>query len=345
MPKKIDFNGFNGSQKILHHIDKVDNFLNAGKTLVVTEFDLTNKCNNNCPQCVGVKENGSELTWEEIQMIVRGLKNLGNRGVIVSGGGEPLLHPCFKETIELIKTSGMEVGLNSNGLALTREKALAIAKYCTYFRISLDAGTPSMYMKTHGMKEEVFRKVIENIKLMGDVIKETGSKVAFSVGFLTGENTICDMEDFVKVCKENGAGACQFRPFTGDKTDITEKYKELKEKYEDDSFKVLASLQKYKKFDEGFEKKYDKCRGMFFSTVVTADCKMFACLHHRQDPEYLIGDMRGEGKTLEQVWNSYRKWMIYEKIDVNCCPPFCRNDSFNDVLFELDQDLAHKEFM
>lgn len=339
------FNGFNSSEKILHHIDKLNNFFNAGNTLVVTEFDLTNKCNNNCPACVGVKENGSELTWDEIKMIVSGLRNLGNRGVIVSGGGEPLLHPKFIDTLELIKESGMEIGLNSNGLALDREKALAIAKYCTYFRISLDAGTPEMYKKTHGMNEKCFNKVVENIKLMSDVKKETGSAVSFTVGFLTGAETLCDMEEFVRICKENGAGAAQFRPFTGDNTDITDEYLRLSKKYNDGDFHVAASLQKYEKFDEKQCRKYDKCRGMFFSTVVTADAKMFACLHHRQDNKYLIGDMRGEGKTLEEVWNSYRKWMVYEQIDVSLCPPYCRNDSFNGTLAELAKDCTHKNFM
>ena len=343
--KETIFNGFNSSEKLLHHLDKVDNFLNAGKTLVVTEFDLTNKCNNNCPACVGVKENGSQLTWEEIQMIVRGLANLGNRGVIISGGGEPLLHPDFIRTLELIKNTGMEIGLNSNGLALDREKALAIAKYCTYFRISLDAGTPEMYLKTHGMPEKAFQRVVDNIKLMADVKAETGSTVAFSVGFLTGEATISDMEAFVKLTKQQGAGAAQFRPFTGDKTDISAEFKRLKGLYQDDNFKVLASLQKYEKFDNSVERCYGKCRGMFFSTVVTADAKMFACLHHRQEEEFLIGDMRGEGKTLEEVWNSYRKWMVYERINVNNCPPFCRNDSFNELLERLEGECPHKNFM
>lgn len=341
------FNAFNSSEKILHHIDKLDNFFNAGKTLVVTEFDLTNRCNNNCPECVGVKENGAELTWEEIQMIVKGLKNLENRGVIVSGGGEPLLHPKFIETLELLKNSGMQIGLNSNGLALDREKALAIAKYCSYFRISLDAGTPEMYKMTHGMPEKAFDKVVENIKLMADVKKETGSPVSFTVGFLTGSKTVCDMEKFVRICKENGAGAAQFRPFTGDETDVSAEIQRLKKEYDDTEFHIAASMQKYELFGTGAKvcKTYGKCRGMFFSTVVTADAKMFACLHHRQDDRYLIGDMRAEGKTLEQVWNSYRKWKVFEEIDVNECPPFCRNDSFNAVLENLDKDCIHKEFM
>ncbi|MBR5060241.1 MAG: radical SAM protein [Clostridia bacterium] len=345
MENKTVFNGFNSNEKILHHIDKLDHFFGAQKTLVVTELDLTNKCNNNCPLCVGVKENGSELTWDEIEMIARGLKDLENRGVIVSGGGEPLLHPRFIDALELLKNSGMELGLNSNGLALDEEKAEAIAKFCSYFRISLDAGTPEMYKKTHGMPEKSFRKVCENIKLMADVKKRTGSAVSFTVGFLTGKETLGDMEAFVALCKECGAGAAQFRPFTGDNTDVTDEILRLKEKYEDDSFRVAASFQKYRNFDEKGCRSYGRCRGMFFSTVITADCKLFGCLHHRQEPDFLIGDMRGENKTLEEAWSSYRKWQVYENIDVSKCPPYCRNDSFNRVLEELSGECVHKEFM
>lgn len=339
------FNGFNANEKILHHPDKLDRFFNGGKTLIVTEFDLTNRCNNNCPACVGVKENGAELTWEEIRKIVFGLKNLDNRGVIISGGGEPLLHGDFVRTLSLIRSTGMLIGVNSNGLALDREKAEAIAGACTYFRISLDAGTPELYRKTHGMPESAFRKVLQNIRLMADVKAEMHSPVSFSVGFLTGPSTVCDMEAFVKLAKEYGAGAAQFRPFTGDSTDISVEYARLKEKYEDESFKVLASLQKYSKFGDAGTRTYDRCHGMFFSTVITANARVYACLHHRQDPDYLIGDLRESGKSLEEIWNSYRKWMVYEQIDVRRCPPFCRNDSFNAVLAELGRDVPHREFM
>ena len=153
------------------------------------------------------------------------------------------------------------------------------------------------------------------------------------------------MEAFVALCKKCGVGAAQFRPFTGDRTDISDEYERLKAEYEDENFLVKASLQKYTKFCDGNCRNYSKCRGMFFSTVITADAKVFACLHHRQEPDFLIGDMRGEVKTLEEVWNSYRKWMVYENIDVTKCPPYCRNDSFNSVLESLEADCVHKEFM
>ena len=336
-------NSFNAQEKILHYPEKLNSFFNGNKTLIVTEFDLTNRCNNRCPQCIGSKEGGDELTWEEIQQIVADLRALGNQGFILSGGGEPLIHKDFIKTLNLIRRSGMKAGVNSNGLALTEEIATAIADNCEYFRISLDAGTPEVYKYTHGMDEADFNKVLDNMRLMADVKKKLGSGISFVTGFLTNAQTVHDMEAFVKVSKECGVGVAQFRPFQDDTTQIRGKYDELKSKYEDENFKVLYSRQKYEEFGSISERGYTKCRGMFFSTVITANARMYACLHHRQNPGYLIADMRA-GEPLIDMWN-YRKWMVYHGTDATKCPQLCRNDSFNKLLESLATEAAHKEFL
>ena len=93
-------NQFNASDKILHYMEKINLFLSIGKTLVVTELDLTNHCNNRCPACIGRNAGGDALTWDEIVQIAYGLQELDCKGVILSGGGEPLL-----EAFEGIGTS------------------------------------------------------------------------------------------------------------------------------------------------------------------------------------------------------------------------------------------------
>ena len=339
----VTYNSFNSQEKILHNMEKLNNFFNGGKTLIVTELDLTNRCNNRCPQCIGTKQGDDELTWDEIQRIISDLRALGNQGIILSGGGEPLLHERFMGTLDLIRRSGMKVGLNSNGLALTEEIAAAIAKNCEYFRISLDAGTPEVYRHTHGMGEEAFNKTVSNIRLMADARERVNPALSFVTGFLTNAQTVKDMESFVRISKDNGAGAAQFRPFQDDTTDIKGPFTGLKAKYEDEKFKVLYSRQKYEEFEAVKERGYSKCRGLFFSTVVTANARMYACIHHRQKPEYLIADMRA-GESLIDMWN-YRKWIVYRNIDAGKCPQLCRNDSFNKLLETLDKDAPHKEFL
>lgn len=339
----IKTNAFNADEKLLRHLDKLDRFFNGHKTLVVTELDLTNRCNNRCPGCCGVNENNAELSHDQITQIVDDLRQMDNRGVILSGGGEPLISPEFEYAVLKIRRSGMKIGLNSNGLALDEHKAHLIAENCEYFRVSLDAGSPQMYRQTHGMPEESFYHVIQNMQMFSKIRNATGSRTSFGIGFLTSETTRSDMESFVALAKDCGADFAQFRPFTGDFCNILEEYNYLRQKYEDHSFQVKASIQKYREMSTAGERNYSKCRGMFFSTVITADAKMFACLHHRQEEPYFLGQI-GE-KSIEDIFLSPKIREVYQSIDCAKCPPLCRNDVFNRTLEELSLEVNHIEFL
>lgn len=337
-------NNFNADQKIMQYLDKLDYFFNSHKTLIVTEFDLTNRCNNKCPGCCGVNDNSAELSRHQIDLIIDSLAGMCNKGVILSGGGEPLISPYFSYAVKKLKNCGIKLGLNSNGLALTDELAELIADNCEYFRISLDAASPEMYERTHGMPPSAFKKTVENIKLFSQVKQRRNSTISFGVGFLTSQDTAAEMERFVILAKENGTDFAQFRPFTGDMYDITGEYLRLKERYESSSFGIRASLQKYKEMKSGGKRDYTKCRGMFFSTVITADAKVFACLHHRQQDEYYLGQITDE-VSLEDIFRSARMREVYEKTDCAKCPSLCRNDVFNRTLNTLSLDVTHCEFL
>jgi len=349
-------NNFNADEKILRYTEKLDRFFNSHKTLIVTELDLTNRCNNACPECRGIKENGAELSKEQIDKIISNLAEIENEGVILSGGGEPLISPYFSYAVCELRKRGIKIGLNSNGLALDEEKTNLILDNCEYFRISLDAATPEMYKKTHGMPQKAFEKVVENCRRFAKMKKEQNKNTSFGLGFLTSKDTVCELEQFVALGKETGADFTQFRPFVGDFTDITDQYLALKEKYSTDTFFVKASLQKYREMSAGNSplpcepktanentRPYSHCRGMFFSTVITADAKVFACLHYRQQPEYFLGDLNE--KSLVDIFRSARMREVYESIDCSKCPPLCRDDVFNRVLHTLAVDVTHKEFL
>ena len=340
----IVVNNFNSEQKILKYMDKIDYFLNGHKTLIVTELDLTNRCNNNCPGCCGVKENGAELSREQIDLIIKSLSAMDCKGVILSGGGEPLISPHFAYALTELRRNGLKVGLNSNGLALTEELAQLIADNCEYFRISLDAATAEMYQKTHGMPDGAFEKTVKNMEMFSSIKRACRSKVSFGVGFLTSKDTAKEMEDFVELVKECRVDFAQFRPFTGDLFDITERYLQIKNKYETSNFGVRASLQKYKEMQNGGERNYKRCRGMFFSTVITADAKVFACLHHRQEENFYLGEIN-EQISLEDIFCGPRMREVYESVDCSKCPTMCRNDAFNRTLEQLSLGIVHAEFL
>lgn len=337
-------NNFNANEKIMRYLDKLDYFYNGHKTLIVTELDLTNRCNNKCPGCCGVNGNGAELSQHQVDLVVKSISDMNGKGVIMSGGGEPLISPYFVYAVNEFKKRGIKLGLNSNGLALTENLARLIAENFEYFRISLDAASPELYLKTHGMSEGAFKKTVENIRMFSRIKKELYSAISFGVGFLTSKDTATEMEDFVQLVKDMGADFAQFRPFTGDFYDITDEYLRIKEKYETDGFAVRASLQKYKEMKTKGERNYDKCRGMFFSTVITADAKVFSCLHHRQENRHFLGQIT-DTVSLSEIFRSARMREVYESIDCSQCPTMCRNDVFNRALSVLELDVGHSEFL
>ncbi|RDU63572.1 radical SAM protein [Helicobacter didelphidarum] len=342
----MKINNFNSSEKILQYTNKLDYFFNAHKTLIVTELDLTNKCNHRCPGCCGNNENNAELSKKQVESVVENLKSMDNKGVILSGGGEPTCSPHFEYAIKLLKNAGQNIGLNSHGMNLKENLNEIIAENLEYFRISLDAGSPEMYLKIHGMKESHFSKTLQNIENFAKTKQRLGSKISFGVGFLTSSITQNDMESFVKLVKDRGADFAQFRPFTGDTLDIIPKLDELKAKYEDEHFKIVASYQKYKEMvglTQNSERGYDKCHGMFFSTVISADFKVWACLHYRQSDKHFLGDLREQ--SLEEIWRGARIKEVYNNIDCSKCPILCRNDSFNRTLDKLSLDITNKEFL
>lgn len=126
---KVDH--FNSNEKILRYTHKIDYFLNVYKTLIVTELDLTNKYNHRCPGCYGHNENNAELNKEQITTIVENLKAVDNKGVILSGGGEPNLSPHFGYAVENIKFAEMNIGLNFNRELFNKEvyKSIDCNKY------------------------------------------------------------------------------------------------------------------------------------------------------------------------------------------------------------------------
>ncbi|STQ85946.1 radical SAM protein [Helicobacter muridarum] len=342
----MKINNFNSSEKILRYHNKIDYFFNAHKTLIVTELDLTNKCNHRCPGCCGNNENNAELTKEQVENVVENLKNMDNKGVILSGGGEPTCSPYFEYAIKLLKKAGQNIGLNSHGMNLKEHLNEVIAENLEYFRISLDAGSPEMYKKIHGMKPYHFEKTLQNIENFSKTKQRLGSKISFGVGFLTSSITEGDMESFVKLVKDRGVDFAQFRPFTGDTLDIIPKLESLREKYEDSNFKIVASYQKYNEMaglKESKDRGYNKCHGMFFSTVISADFKVWACLHFRQSQKHFLGDLREQ--SLEEIWRGARIKEVYNAIDCSKCPILCRNDSFNRTLDKLSLDITNSEFL
>ena len=80
----MKINNFNSDEKILRYMGKIAHFFNSHKTLIVTELDLTNKCNHRCPGCCEHNKHNAELSKEQVESVVQNLRAMENKGVILS---------------------------------------------------------------------------------------------------------------------------------------------------------------------------------------------------------------------------------------------------------------------
>jgi hypothetical protein len=121
-------------------------------------LDLTTACNYACDHCIdfeilnGKLKHQFEVLLESLgRMIERGL-----RSVILIGGGEPTLHPKFREVVSFLKKRGVQVALVSNG---SRGKVVhESAELFTagdWVRFSLDAGTEETFQRMHKPKKPI----------------------------------------------------------------------------------------------------------------------------------------------------------------------------------------------
>ncbi len=344
------------SDKILKHLDQVNAWLRGENPAPITvELDMTNVCNHRCPECSGwyfQNRNFDSLPLDLVRDVIRQLARAGVRGFIFTGGGEPLCHPHTKEVVRLAYNLGLDIGFITNGSLINEEIAGVLLECCTWLRISLDAASAKTFEMIHGMDGDAFNKVVDNIALLTNMKDKLKSKTTIGLGYLTSDFTKNEMYDMTILCKKLGVDYLQFRPmqihnngrFEYHCSDDIEKQIFRCLKQSNDGYRVLYSKHKYDMMKEkNYGRNYQKCYGQQFATVIAADSRMYICCHMRGFDKYCIGDLKKN--TFEEIWNSDRRKKVVENINFNDCVPLCRDNTFNQILWNIKQPREHVNFL
>ncbi|MGQ4827615.1 radical SAM protein, partial [Enterococcus faecalis] len=86
------------------------------------------------------------------------------RGVSFTGGGEPMLHKDFTSIIVHARQVGLDVGLITNGSAITARNVDVLVDNLSWVRVSMAGGDPESYKAVQGVDH--FDRVIANIGLL-----------------------------------------------------------------------------------------------------------------------------------------------------------------------------------
>lgn len=316
--------------KIFTHLDRLDDWLKKRITKPITiEIDPTNTCNHNCPGCAGNKFcPNCSLSLAFMKKIINQLSPFC-KGLVFTGGGNPL---CNRETLDVIlyaKKKGIDVGLIATGSLLTKEISKKLVKACTWIRISVDADNAKYYSSIHGVKKEMYSQVLRNIKGLTEAKRETNSDCTIGIGFLTSKKSARQMFPFSKRMKSLGVDYVQFRPFHFDKFNPLKQIARCK-KMETLKFKIVVSQHRYDKIIGDYPIAFrDE-----FNTVIAADGKIYPCCFTRGMKEFELGDLNKT--SFDKIWNSKRKKEIFKnKLKMRSCPAMCKYDSLSQTLWEI----------
>lgn len=205
-------------------------------------FEITYSCNLKCQHCMSNTNINSFLgmSYEEICKLFDELKEIGTGSIYITGG-EPLLYYAIDQVLEYAFKLGFEVRLASNGIEIPKHIE-AIKKYVCEVSLSLDA-VGEKYDVIRG-RPNLFNDLDMAISLLQlNNISCVISTVVSAANYPEVENVV----DFVKKRGIKQISISIMVPIDEnsrhisicDYYDVVETIKEIKIKYEDDTFIIL----------------------------------------------------------------------------------------------------------
>jgi len=166
-------------------------------------LESTSRCNLKCRGCIHYKgpwEPGRDISLAQMRRITDQLPDL--QRVVLHGIGEPLLNSELAAMIENLKSRGVYVLINSNGILLDAKWRQALMDSgLDELRISLDAASPQGYRQMRGSDQ--FDRIVANLealKALQDASRIT--RPAVSLWYLGTQDNIAELPQFVRLAAD-----------------------------------------------------------------------------------------------------------------------------------------------
>jgi pyruvate-formate lyase-activating enzyme len=165
----------------------------------------TNQCNHQCPWCWFSRDH-AQIEMRSAIVTLDALVQNGTEEIIVSGGGEPLLHPRIGTLFEFLKRqTGVRRKLYTHGGLVERYFDLISATF-DYVRISIDAGDPGTYARLHGTSDRSFDR------LFLSATRLTRAGVAVGASMVVTNDNASTAASLIDRCAESGIGYVLLKP-------------------------------------------------------------------------------------------------------------------------------------
>lgn len=193
-------------RKIIPYLNDIEAVLDGEfRPPVTCEIDPSNRCQNDCDFCMYTAYRNREPV--DLNMVlyfglIHDLRKMGVKSITFTGGGEPTMHPNFKEMV--LAAQDFELGLATNGIYLGR--FFEILHHFKFIRISLDAATPETYRAMKGADE--FEKVISNVR----IALKFREKTVIGLSYVISKGNEKEIKEAQKLADDLGVDYIQIKP-------------------------------------------------------------------------------------------------------------------------------------
>lgn len=270
-------------------------------------WGITDRCNLSCPHCYSSagKVNTGELSTDACERVIISLAQLGAERIGWTGG-EPLLRKDLDHLISFSLEHGIESGITTNGIPLSRRRAESLKNAgVKAIQISLDGTTAERNEQIRGASPREFQMVLDSIE------SARACDIPVHLAMLLGAATLDDARSFIALAQSyqvKSVRFCGFVPWGNAKDDIirqrldlSDHLPELKDFIEEcqqiDSPMIL--------FDPAFgplppNYEFHECIAGLRMLYISGNGDVYPCTSPL-DHHYCVGNLHQ--RSIEDIWN------------------------------------------
>lgn len=350
---------FINSEKVFYHMEQLHDWSKGNKVTPVTiELHLSNVCNNRCFYCCAKDIKDLQImTKVQTQKAVDFVSELGAKGIIFSGGGEPLLSKYFEDALYWAKDKGLDIGVITNGVALTEDKQKTILEKAEWVRISVDANDDPLYYKIRGTHS--FDTVVQNIKDLLSKKEALGSKTTVGLQIVVNKYNYDKLHGIVSFMLMTfpSIDYLQIRPvevtfkdkgYTPDELKLILPELEIFKKFS--VFKKVIISDKWDLFKDNEHRDYgfSACHCAEMIGAIDAYGDFYLCCHTIKFPEYKycnIFKLNATSNFFVHRADVLAKLGKPQGLDPKVCFLACRGSNINRRLEGLKNGTEHANFL
>ena len=174
--------------------------------LMAIRLETNRSCNLRCRYCYA--ESGehleNELSYEALTDVIRQAKQLGVHSIVVIGGGEPTIHPKFRELISFIHSLNIIPMIFTNTITMTSDLAEFLYAKNASLMGKLDSLRPDVQDFLAG-RRGAFNRIqrgLNNLIEAGFTQVEDPHRLRLGVSFVSNRLNLGEIEDIWHFCRQ-----------------------------------------------------------------------------------------------------------------------------------------------